>query len=154
MITNYKIKETKNTSKYHTIWNLREKDCHEMILTNDIEMHILEIPKIKEEDIVTDELVQWLKFIEDSRNKEVQRVMGENKYLKQAKEELAYLSGDPSFQREVENRVRMLRDMHNLKYVGEISSAKKIAKKMKDKNMPIDEIIELTGLTKEEVDKL
>ena len=29
-----------------------------------------------------------------------------------------------------------------------------IAKKMKAKNMPIEEIVELTGLTKEEVEKL
>lgn len=89
LIANYEIEETKFTSKYHTVWNLREKDCHDMILTNNIEMHILEIPKIKEEELGDNELVQWLKFIEDSENKEVQRVMGENKYLKQAKEELA-----------------------------------------------------------------
>ena len=30
----------------------------------------------------------------------------------------------------------------------------KIAKKMKDSNKPIDEIIEFTGLTKEEIEKL
>jgi hypothetical protein len=35
----------------------------------------------------TDELVQWLKFIENPGNKEVQKFMSENKYLKQAKEE-------------------------------------------------------------------
>ena len=29
-----------------------------------------------------------------------------------------------------------------------------IAKKMKDKNIPTDEIIEITGLTKEEIEKL
>lgn len=170
LIANYKLEETKYTSRYHTIWNLREKDCHDMILTKNMEMHILEIPKIKEEQILNDELVQWLKFIEDSKNKEVQRIMGENKYLKQAKEELAYLSGDPDFQRMVEARVGMLRDIHSLEYKGrtegreegraegktegETSKAKEIAKKLKDKNMPIDEIIELTGLTKEEIEKL
>ncbi len=30
----------------------------------------------------------------------------------------------------------------------------KIAKKLKEKNLSIDEIIEITGLTKEEVEKL
>ena len=137
-----------------------------MILTKNLEMHILEIPKIEGKELEKDELIQWLKFIEDSGNKEVQKVMGENKYLKQAKEELAYLSGDPNFQRIVEARVGMLRDIHTLEYVGrtkgleegraegESSKAKQIAKKMKAKNMPIEEIVELTGLTKEEVEKL
>ena len=37
---------------------------------------------------------------------------------------------------------------------GEISKAKQIAKKMKNKNIPIDEIIELTGLSKSEIEKL
>ena len=154
LIANYELNETKCTSKYHTVWNLREKDCHDMVLTQNIEIHILEIPKIKDEELVDNELVQWLKFIEDSENEEVQRVMGENKYLKQAKEELAYLSGDPNFQAEVEARVGMLRDMHSLKYKGREEKAKEIAKKMKAKNMPIEEIAELTGLSKEEIEKV
>ena len=37
--------------------------------------------------------------------------MEENKFLKQAKEELAYLSGDPDFQRLVESRAGMLMDI-------------------------------------------
>ena len=162
LITNYELEQTKDISKYHTIWNLREKDYGHKVLTKNIEMHILEIPKIKENEIANDELVQWLKFIENSENEEVQKIMKENKYLKQAKEELAYLSGDPCFQQEVEARAGMLRDIHSMKYKsredginqGKKESKIEIAKKMKAKNMPIDEIIELTGLTKEEVEKL
>ena len=37
---------------------------------------------------------------------------------------------------------------------GKTEKAKQIAKKMKDKNMPIDEIVELTGLTKKEIEQL
>ena len=87
LIADYKLKQTENISKYHTIWNLREKDFSSTIITNNIEMHILEIPKIKNNEIQTDELVQWLKFIGNPGNKEVQKFMSENKYLKQAKEE-------------------------------------------------------------------
>lgn len=162
LITNYELEQTRDISKYHTIWNLREKDYCNKVLTKNIEMHILEIPKIKENEIANDELVQWLKFIENSENKEVQRIMKENKYLKQAKEELAYLSGDPSFQQEVEARAGMLRDIHSMKYKSRedgINQGKKetkieIAKKMKNKNMQMEDIIELTGLTKEQIEKL
>lgn len=92
--------------------------------------------------------------------------MSENKYLEQAKKELEYLSGDPSFQAEVEARAGMLRDIHSMKYKshedgkaegraeGKVEEKKEIAKKLKEKNMPIEEITELTGLTKEEIEKL
>ena len=73
-------------------------------------MHILEIPKIRNDEILKDELAQWLKFIENPENKEVEKLMSENKFLKQAKEELAYLSGDPDFQRLVEARAGFLMD--------------------------------------------
>lgn len=84
--------------------------------------------------------------------------MGENKYYKQAREELAYLSGDPDFQRLLESRAGFLMDVEAFKHEanenGKTSTKLEIAKKMKQKNMPLDEIIELTGLTKEEIEKL
>ena len=39
--------------------------------------------------------------------------MQENKFWKQAKEELAHLSGDPHFHRIVEARAGMLKDIHS-----------------------------------------
>ena len=39
--------------------------------------------------------------------------MEENKYLKQARKELEYLSGDPDFQRLLESRAGFLKDMDN-----------------------------------------
>ena len=162
LIANYKLEELDNISKYHTIWNLREKDFPQNIISKNIELHVLEIPKIKDEEIVKDELSQWLKFIENPGNEEVEKFMSENKFLKQAKEELAYLSGDPDFQRLVESRAGMLKDIYYYKKQaneegraeGRAESRKQIAKKMKAKNMPIGEIIELTGLTEEEIKKL
>ena len=74
------LPKLKNISKYHTIWNLREKDFPDIILTNDIEMHILEIPKINDNEMLKDELVQWLRFIKEPENKGVEKFMGENKY--------------------------------------------------------------------------
>lgn len=42
----------------------------------------LEIPKIKDNKILKDELALWLKFIENSKNKEVEKLMCENIFLK------------------------------------------------------------------------
>ena len=61
LIADYNLKQLKNISRYHTIWNLREKFSSDIILTNNIEMHVLEIPKIKNGDILKDELAQVVK---------------------------------------------------------------------------------------------
>lgn len=133
-------------------------------------MHVLEIPKIKNNDFPKDELAQWLKFIEDPDNKEVQKIMWKNVYWKQAEEELAYLSGDPAFQRLVEARAGFLMDQASYKIQcerevreecraeglaeGEKAKQIEIAKKLKAKKMPLSEIAELTGLSKKEIEKL
>lgn len=192
LIACHKLPELKDISSYHTVWSLKEKNHIDCNLTDHIELHILEIPKIKETEILTDELAQWLKFIDNSENKEVEKLMfmSENKYYKQAREELEYLSGDECFQRQVEARAWYLMDQdvqneerekkakaEGLKIGkadgmaegiakgmakglseglsnGIAKGKKEIAKKMKSKNMPLKEIIELTGLTKEEIEKL
>ena len=147
-------------------------------LTDDIEMHILEIPKLTNVDIQKEELAQWLKFIDNPDSKEVENFMSENKFLKQAKEELAYLSGDENFKFLVEDRTRFLMDQAAREQKsfsdgkaegkaeglaegkakglseGEKKKQLEIAKKMKSKNIPIDEIIELTELSKDEIEKL
>ena len=115
LIATFELNQLKDIHNYHTIWNIREKDFPNLILTNNIEMHILEIPKIKNDEILKDELAQWLKFIENPGNKEVEKFMNENKFFKQAKEELAYLSGDPDFQRLVEARAGFLMDQESYK---------------------------------------
>ena len=88
--------------------------------------------------------------------------MIENEKIKKAEEELEYLSRD-----EAERRIAWLRETAKLdrkfamtaasdqgKAEGRAESMKIVAKKMLAKNMDIDSIIELTGLTKEEIEKL
>ena len=85
-----------------------------------------------------------------------------NKYFQQAKKELEYLSGDEAFQRIVEARARFLEDQEVQTRAareeglqkGKTEMTFKIAKKMKAKNMPIEEIMELTGLSKEEIEDI
>ena len=178
LIANYKLEQLKDIPKYHTIWNLREKDFCKKIITNNIEMHVLEIPKIEDVQILEDELAQWLKFIENPGNKEVEKFMSENRFMKQAKEELAYLSGDPDFQLLVESRAGMLKDIYYFQKDAEeralsegmakgieqgieqgIEKGKKekqieIAKKLLELEVPIEKIMTATGLSKEEIEKL
>ena len=104
--------------------------------------------------------------------------MEENKYLKQARKELEYLSGDPDFQRLLESRAGFLKDMDNYrdqcerdakekglregkkegikegKKEGILQEKKEIAKKMLDMNMPIEQISQVTELSETEIKKL
>ena len=168
LISNYNLEETKNIEKYNTKWNIREEEFKENVLTEELEFHILELPKLKKTDIEKDELALWLKFISSPNDMEVRKEMEkeENKYLKQAMEELQDLSNDPGFERIVESREKFLRDQAQRekdskrsgeeqgKKIGEEQKAKAIAKKMLEKGMTIDEIMELTELTKQDIEKL
>ena len=174
LIANYKITKLLDLENYHTVWNLRERKHKNKILTKDIELHILEIPKIRNTDIKKDELALWLKFIENPKNEEVEKNMEESECLKQAKEELAYLSSDPDFKRLVDARAGFLRDQNTFEVVGmekgiekgiekgkaigklegEKNEKIKIAKKLLEMKMPIKQIAEITGLTEKEIEKL
>lgn len=138
------------------------KDFTDTVLTNDIEMHILEIPKINDNEMLKDELVQWLRFIKEPENKGVEKFMEENKYLKQARKELEHLSGDPDFKRLLESRAGFLKDVDAKMYVarkegkkeGKKQNQLEIAKKMKEENMNIEQISRITSLTIEEIKEL
>ena len=138
-------------------------------------MHVLEIPKVKDIEIQTDELAQWMSFINDPEDGRLEKMMYENnKYFKQARKELEYLSGDKDFQEIVEKRALALMDQEVQTRlakeegreegrragktegisIGEKKKEIEIAKKMKARNIPIEEIMELTELSKEEIEKI
>ena len=112
LITGYNVPKLAHIPKYHTKWNLREEYYPNTILTEDIEFHVLELPKIKKSQINNDRLALWLEFVQNPDGEEVNKNMDkeENKYLKQAKKEFEYLKGDPAFKRLVEAREGFLRD--------------------------------------------
>ena len=137
---------------YHERCMIR-RDYNGEILTEDLEMHFIQIPKCKESDIKT-KLDRWVQFIENISEKGVNIAMKENEEIRKANEELEYLTGDAEERRLAELREKAIRDeITNLN--GAIRENKlEIAKKMKEKNIEIESIIEITGLTKEEIEKL
>lgn len=88
--------------------------------------------------------------------------MVDNKYVKKAEKELEYLSGDEETRRLAELREKAIRDelaaiaqaREEGKSEGIIQDKKEIAKKMIEKQLSIALIMEMTGLTKEEIEKL
>ena len=143
-------------------------------MTTDLELHILEIPKIKREGIEKTDLIKWLKFIDNPKSKEVEEYMKENVAIKEANEKLDKMLEDEHLRKIAEWREMAIIEENSMKKSayrkgreeGEICGEargeargkklekKETAKKLKELNVDINIIIQSTGLTKEEIEKL
>ena len=164
----------------HTIWHIREDRNYEKILTNNLELHIIEVQKVKEEykNNKDDKLLQWIMFLLNPESEEVDNIMVKNKKIEEAKKELLSLSQNEENQRIADFRERDLRDKIDMYETGiDIGLAEgkekgiKVGKEegikegiLKEKNRtiisllkmkaPIDKIMEITQATKDEIEKI
>lgn len=167
LIVNFEIKRLRRL-KYHSKWKIIEEEDRNVILTEHLELHIIELPKIyrirkKEEE---QELVKWLNFIENPESKKVGEYMKENKEMKEAKERLEIMSEDERMQILAELRLKAIRDEKAVERFGynkgiekgikqgKKGEKKEMARKMKEKGVKIPFIQEITGLTIEEIELL
>ena len=77
-----------------------------------------------------------------------------NKTLEKARKEMTYLTGDEEIRRLAELREKWEMDWNSSMDYSKKEGKKEVAKKMKEKNIPIETIVEITELTKEEIEKL
>ena len=149
---------------FHEIVRLR-RDYENQIFTDKIEMHYLQLPKFKQKcKRISNKLEEWLTFISFENMEELKMI--ENEKVKKAEEELEYLSGD-----EAERRIAYLRETAEIdrkfamtaardqgrvegRSEGKIEEKIDTAKKMLAEEMDINLIIKITGLTKDEIEKL
>ena len=140
----------------HTVWHIREDRNHRKILTNNLELHIIEVQKVKKEyeNNKNDKLLQWIMFLLNPESKEVDSIMVKNKKIEEAKKELISLSQNEENQRIADFRERELRDKIDIYETGKDEEREKIITNLLKMKMPIDKIIEVTGATKEEIEKI
>ena len=155
----------KKIQKYHTKWNFREEENPDIIITDDIEIHIFELQKyIKQREEGTIE--PWLEFIVDPNGKEVQEAMKKYKTIQEAVDELNRLNANDEVRelafyqdiarldRNTELREAREEGMEQGMKQGKQEQKIDIAKKMLELNMDIEVIIKTTGLTREEIEKI
>ena len=160
--------------EYHTVWHYREENHREKILTKNTEVHILELQKYKRHKNQTGELDPWLEFFINPYGKEVQNMARTRAELEEAVRQLRLLNADEEVQQlaDAEDWARydynsamsemMEKGMEKGLEAGRaeglaegLSKGKaELVKKMLEKKMDINLISELTGLTKEEIEKL
>ena len=174
LITAFEIKGLEELG-YYTNWKIIETGERKVILTEYMEIVIIELPKIyKEKRNKGDKLLEWLYFLENPKSEEVKKIMDENEGVKKAKEKLEEISQDEIMQRindwkvmgeyrefTKEKRAREEGEKAGKKIgekigrkMGEEKKQKEIAKKMKEKGIQNEEIEEITGLSKIEIEKL
>ena len=163
LIVNFEIKKLKELG-YHSKWKIIEEKERKLILTEHLELHIIEIPKIYNigENEEKEELVKWINFIENPESEKVGEYMKENEEMKEAKEKLEVMSEDEKMQILAELRLKAIRDEkaverfgYNQRIEKGIEQGKKeTAKKMKEEGLDIELIKKITGLTEEEINSL
>ena len=143
---------------YHEIAKLRREYKHKM-LTDKIEIHFIQIPKFKRQrkDLET-KLDMWMYFIGQIGDKEVKYAMSKNKEIKKAQEEYEYLTGEESERRIAFLREKAIRDESSIYdagyYKGIEQGKREIVKSMLQKNMELEEIMEITKLSKKEIQEI
>ena len=137
-------------------------DKEDEVASKYIEVHYIELPKFKKKELSKfTKLDQWMCIF--TQNKEgIMLAEKENKEIKRAINTLDFLSKDPK-ERERHNSIVMaeynrLVSEHNFfedgKNEGRREEKIEIAKEMLKENMPIEMIMKLTKLTKEEIQNL
>ncbi len=153
---------------FHEVARLK-RDYENILLTDKMEFHYIQLPKFKEKcKRISNKLEEWLTFIVNDNTEAVKMI--DNEYVQKAEDELEYINADKEermrakFREKSEWNYNFDMDSmyeHGLEQgieQGKTEGAKeqniKIAKKMLEQNLDIEIIINITGLTKEEIENL
>ena len=167
-IIDYDLDLTKEIKEMETIWNIIERKNKNLMLTDKLELHIIELRKAREEyeKNKSNKKAQWMMFINNPNEMEVQEIMKENKEIEEAVVEIREMTQDEKLERLAFLRQKAIMDEKAIYAAGldkgEIKGREtgikenqiEVAKKMKEKNIDINIIEEITKLTKEEIEKL
>ena len=161
-ILNFKYLKTDN---FHTGYRFKEIESNEE-LTDIMEVHFIEIPKLQDSSDEKDMLVAWTEFLKDPESEKVRGLELSVEEIRQAKDELIRMSND-STQRELyDMRANSLRDkiselnaaerkgIEKGKEEGRKEEKIKIARNMKLSGLDTDTIANITNLSPDEIDKL
>ena len=105
LFTNYEINNLKNLEKYMSRWHIREDQYANYILTQKLDIAIIEIPKYKKYKGNNRKLDAWVKFIDEPEEVNMEEIKGD-KALEEAKKLLEHISED-----EYEQELAFKRDL-------------------------------------------
>ena len=111
-ILDFELEITKGIEKMETKWRIREDENTKLILTDALEIHIIELSKIKREYKKNKEnrKVQWMMFLDNPNTEEVEEIMEENKEIREAVVEVHKMSKDEKIRKLAELREKAIMD--------------------------------------------
>ncbi|WP_310829712.1 Rpn family recombination-promoting nuclease/putative transposase [Paenibacillus pedocola] len=159
-ILNYSVLPNEHT---HSVFHLREGSSG-ATLTDDIEIHFLELPKLNTTAVPGEEgLVNWLLFLKGNDNSNWEVLRMNEPALRKAMETLEFLSQDSEARRKYEDRQKFLHDEASQRDGAQregfakgmkegMKEAKlEIARKLLQMGLDLPAIQTATGLTEEEL---
>ena len=178
LIADFELDITKDIPKIHTKWEIREEEYSKIVLTNVLEIHIIEMPKLVQAMVNKkvdnkDKLILWTMFML-SPEELGDEIMENNEDIKKAKEELEKISQDAREKELARLRMKHIMDTKAIQDYG-YEEGKKMgieegrkegkeqgiqqekirnAKMMLQLDISIEKIIKITGLTREEIEQI
>lgn len=158
-IVDFEIEEMKEIKGMESRWKIIETKNREKILTEKVEIIIIQIKKAKEEYVKNkkNEKAQWILFLDNPESEEVKEIVKSNEKIREAK-----LTVHKMTEEEMEERLEFLKEKARLDEVaireagyddGKTETSIKIAKKLIKEGKKIEYICDLTELSKEEIKK-
>ena len=161
LITNFKVDEFKDLEEYRTTWEIQERKL-KMRLTDMLEIDIIELPKAREQirkgTFKRTNQNDWIKFIINPVEMEGEEMEDLKEEIKKAYEIWQNTNLTDEEREIAEDRYMNLRSMeYGREYerqLGREEGRMEVAKKMLKLGMKIDVIEKVTGIDREEIEKL
>ena len=111
-ILDYDLDLTKEIKNMETIWQLREKNARDLVLTDKVEIAIIELSKVRAEyeKNKKNKKAQWALFIDDPNTKEVEEIMKENEDIEEAIVTVHKMTEDEKMRRLADLREKAIMD--------------------------------------------
>lgn len=167
-IIDYPLELTQTISEMETVWKLCEKNHPDLVLTDSIEICILELDKVKNTYYKNklDKKAQWMLFLDDPNSREVKEIMEKNNDIKDAVIEVHERSKDEQLRRLAELKEKAIMDEKAIYKAGKLRREKEgisqgelkksieIIKNLYSMNLPIFQIAQAVDMSETEVKKI
>ncbi len=171
-----------DNERFHNVFHLREDET-DVVLTDLIEIHFLELPKLEQErETLNNKLVKWLLFLKGVQKERWGELSMNEPTLRKAMDTLEFLSQDREARQLYEMRQKALHDEVSMilgakeegraqgraegraegkeegreegKEEGSRERALSVAKNLLSMGLSTEMIMQATGLTRQEIEKL
>ena len=175
-IIDYPLELTQTISEMETVWKLCEKNHPNLVLTDSIEICILELDKVKNTYYKNklDKKAQWMLFLDDPNSREVKEIMEKNNDIKDAVIEVHERSKDEQLRRLAELKEKAIMDEKAIYKAGRLRGEKEgiqeglqkgitqgqleksieIIKNLHSMNLTISQIAQAVDMSEQEVQKI